>query len=151
VSADVTNGCAGALGGGDHVRMEVGLELPPFTVRVDRARLVAYAAASGDHNRIHWDERFARSVGLPGVIAHGMWTMGAAVEAVARWVGADRIVEYGTKFVAPLVVPEDADVVVEVRGRVAKADRAAGRAMVELDVTSGPTKLLGRARVTVTL
>ena len=67
--------------------VSAGQELGPVVVDVDRSRLVAYAAASGDHNRIHWDERFARSVGLPDVIAHGMWTMGAACALVCDWVG----------------------------------------------------------------
>ena len=84
----------------------LGEEFGPLLVAVDRARLIAYAAASGDHNRIHWDERFARSVGLPDVIAHGMWTMGAAAELVARWAGdPTAVVGYRTKFTAPVVVP----------------------------------------------
>ena len=86
--------------------VEAGQQFGPLVVEVDRPRLVAYAAASGDHNRIHWDETFARSVGLPDVIAHGMWTMGAAVELVADWAGdPTAVVDYRTKFTAPVVVP----------------------------------------------
>ena len=68
--------------------------------------LVAYANASGDQNPIHQDEAFARSVGLPDVIAHGMWTMGASATVVTDWAGdAGRVVEFGTRFTKPVVVP----------------------------------------------
>ena len=79
-----------------------------MTVHVDRARLVQYAGASLDRNRIHWDEPFAKQVGLPDVIAHGMFTMGSAVTLVTDWVGdAGRVVEYGVRFTKPVVVPYD--------------------------------------------
>ena len=117
---------------------------------VDRARLVRYAGASGDFNPIHWNQEFAVSVGLPDVIAHGMFTMGAAIECVSAWCGDPaRILEYGTKFVGMVVVPHDTGATVQVTGTVKKVDAQAGRATVELAVTSGGAKVLGRALAVV--
>lgn len=100
----------------------VGDVLGPATVPVTRAALVAYADASGDQNPIHQDEMFARSVGLPDVIAHGMWTMGSSCTVVADWVGdAGRVVEFGTRFTKPVVVPEGG-AAVEVSGVVTAVD-----------------------------
>jgi acyl dehydratase len=119
---------------------------------VDRARLVAYADASGDQNPIHQDEAFARSVGLPDVIAHGMWTMGAAVELVTDWVGdPGRVLSYSTRFTSPVVVPAEGGAQIDVSGVVRSVDDEGGRATVELQVTSGGTKVLGRAVVEVSL
>ena len=88
------------------------------TIHVDRATLVQYAGASLDRNRIHWDERFAKQVGLPDVIAHGMFTMGSAVTVVTDWVGdAGRVVEYGTRFTKPVVVPYEGGADIEVERR----------------------------------
>jgi acyl dehydratase len=92
----------------------MGLELEPRTFRVTRQDLVAYAEASGDHNPIHQDEDVARSVGLPGVIAHGMYTLALAARYVEEWAGPGRVVSLGAKFTKPVVVPvEGTDVVVE--------------------------------------
>ena len=90
------------------------LETRSFTVT--RADLVAYAEASGDHNPIHQDEEVARSVGLPGVIAHGMFTMALAARAVADWFPGAEVVSFGCKFTAPVVVPAVGGVDVEVAG-----------------------------------
>ena len=88
--------------------VEVGTELPEQTSRVTRADLLRYAGASGDFNVIHWNERVAREVGLPGVIAHGMLTAGTAVRAVTRWVGdPGAVVDYQVRFSRPVVVPDD--------------------------------------------
>ena len=85
----------------------VGQEVARATLHVDRARLVRYADASGDQNPIHQDESAALAVGLPGVIAHGMWTMGAAVQVVVDWVGdPGLVVGYGTRFTRPVPVPD---------------------------------------------
>lgn len=130
----------------------VGESLPARTIHVDRARLVEYAGASGDRNRIHWDERFAQQVGLPDVIAHGMFTMGAAVQVVTDWAGdGGRIVGYATKFSAPVPVPWETGADIEVTGTVKSIDEAARQAVVELTVTSGGTKVLTRALATVRL
>lgn len=130
----------------DLLHVRPGLELPRRTVHVDRERLVAYAEASGDHNPIHQDEEFAHSVGLPDVIAHGMWTMGAAVVLVADWAGdPTAVVSYGTRFVNPVVVPATGGADVEVSGVVTKVDEETGRVTVELSVTCAGTKVLGRA------
>ena len=132
--------------------VEVGQELESRTIHVDRARLVQYAGASLDRNPIHWDERFARSVGLPDVIAHGMFTMGAAIEVVSDWVGdAGRVVEYGTRFIRPVVVPYQDGADVEVTGVVKSVDVQRGRATVELTVRCGNDKVLGRALAVVAL
>jgi acyl dehydratase len=86
----------------------VGDELPPLAVRVTRADLVRYAGASGDFNPIHWSDRVATGVGLPGVIAHGMLTMALAGRVVTEWVGDPGAVKsYGVRFTRPVVVPDD--------------------------------------------
>ena len=132
--------------------VHVGDELPARTVHIDRATLVRYAGASLDRNPIHWDERFARSVGLPDVIAHGMFTMGAAVNVVSDWVGdAGRVVDYGVRFTRPVVVPHDSGADVEVTGVVKAVDEQAKRATVELTATCGGDKVLGRALAVVAL
>ncbi|MDV3220582.1 MaoC family dehydratase [Intrasporangium sp.] len=124
----------------------VGDTLPPKTIHIDRARLVQYAGASLDRNRIHWDEAFAKSVGLPDVIAHGMFTMGAAVTVVTDWVGdAGRVVEYGTRFTRPVVVPYETGADVEVSGVVTAVDPESSRVTVELTATAEDEKVLGRA------
>jgi acyl dehydratase len=132
--------------------VHVGDELPARTVHIDRATLVRYAGASLDRNPIHWDERFARSVGLPDVIAHGMFTMASAVNVVSDWVGdAGRVVDYGVRFTRPVVVPWDDGADVEVTGVVKAVDEQAKRATVELTATCGGDKVLGRALAVVAL
>ena len=87
--------------------LTVGTEVARREVTVDRARLVRYAGASGDFNPIHWNARVATSVGLPDVIAHGMWTMGAAVSVVADWAGdPGKVVDYQVRFTRPVPVPD---------------------------------------------
>lgn len=129
-----------------------GESLPPRTIPVTRAHLVHYAGASGDRNVIHWDERTAQAVGLPDVIAHGMWTMGAAVQVVTDWVGdAGRIVDYGTRFTKPVVVPHGAGAEIAVAGVVKSLDEQTREATVELTVTCGDDKVLGRCRAVARL
>ena len=120
----------------------VGETIGPLTLSVARETLVAYAAASGDQNPIHQDEQVARSVGLPGVIAHGMFTMALVGRAVESWAGPGRVVEIGCKFTKPVVVPDDDEgVVVRVAGTVKSVED--GRAAVTLEVTCGEEKVLG--------
>ena len=100
--------------------LEKGAELTPQEYVVTRADLVRYTGASGDRNPIHWSERVATSVGLPGVIAHGMFTMALVGRALDTWAGGPgRVVEVGCKFTKPVVVPDDDEgVVVATTGRV---------------------------------
>ncbi|KRE58750.1 acyl dehydratase [Phycicoccus sp. Soil748] len=129
----------------------VGDTIGSRTIAVGRDTLVAYAAASGDQNPIHQDEQFARSVGLPDVIAHGMWTMGAAGSVVEEWAGdGGRVVEFGTRFTKPVVVPQDGGAI-EVGGVVKAVDEQTRRATVELTATSGGDKVLGRCVAVVQL
>jgi acyl dehydratase len=131
---------------------EVGTELPEQTYRVTRADLVRYAGASGDFNPIHWNERVATSVGLPNVIAHGMFTMALAGRAVTAWTGDPAaLAEYQVRFGRPVVVPDDdAGAEVTVRGKVG-AVLEDGRVRVDLTVTSAGEKVLSLARAVVTL
>ena len=127
-------------------------ELPTQTFRVTRADLVRYCGASGDFNTIHWSERIATSVGLPGVIAHGMFTMAEASRVLTEWVGdPGAVVDYGVRFTKPVVVPDDDQgAELEVTGKVTeKLD--ARRVAVELTARSGTDKVLGRARATLQL
>ena len=132
--------------------VEIGTELPAQSLPVRRADLVRYAGASGDFNVIHWNERVARSVGLPDVIAHGMFTMALAARAVTDWVGdPGAVLEYGTRFTRPVPVPDDdTGALVDVAATVAaKLDDR--RVRVDLTVTSAGQKVLGRAQAVVQL
>ena len=130
----------------------VGTELPEQTFQVTRADLIRYAGASGDFNVIHWNDRVAREVGLPGVIAHGMLTAGLAIRAVTGWTGdPGAVVDYQVRFSRPVVVPDDdTGAEVTVRGRIA-ALLDDGRVRVDLTVTSGGEKVLSLARAVVAL
>jgi acyl dehydratase len=132
--------------------LTVGQSIGTRTVEVDRSRLVRYAGASGDFNRIHWNDRFALEVGLPGVIAHGMWTMGAAVNLVADWLGdPGAILDYQVRFTRPVPVPDPGAAQVEVAGKVGALDAAAGTARIDLTVTCAGQRVLGKAQVTIRL
>lgn len=132
--------------------IEIGTELPAQTFPVTRAALVQYAGASGDFNPIHWNEKFAKEVGLPDVIAHGMFTMAEAIRVVTDWVGdPGAVVEYGVRFTKPVVVPnDDQGATVEVSAKVAaKLDDNTVR--VDLVATSAGQKVLGMSRAVVRL
>jgi acyl dehydratase len=134
--------------------VEVGAELPAQSFPVTRATLVRYAGASGDFNPIHWNERFAKEVGLPDVIAHGMFTMAEAARVVTDWAGDPAaVVEYGVRFTKPVVVPDDEEgAVIEVSGKVAaKLDDEARTVRVDLTATSDGRKVLGMSRAVVRL
>lgn len=123
--------------------LEVGAELPAQTFRVTRADLVRYAGASGDFNPIHWSDRVATSVGLPGVIAHGMYTMALAARALDTWAGGPgRVRELGCKFTKPVVVPDD-DTGVEVRVAGTVKNLTEDGVHVALEVTCGGERVLG--------
>ena len=132
--------------------VEVGTELPPLSVPIQRATLVMYAGASGDFNIIHWNEKVATAVGLPDVIAHGMLTMAEAGRVVTDWVGdPGAVLEYGVRFVRPVVVPDDGvGARLDVSGVV--TEKLDGRrVVVQLTATVGGDKVLGQARATVQL
>ncbi|WP_432011026.1 MaoC family dehydratase [Streptomyces cucumeris] len=134
--------------------VEVGTEVPVREFRVDRAGLVRYAGASGDFNPIHWNEKFAKDVGLPDVIAHGMFTMAEAARVVTDWTGdPGALVEYGVRFTKPVVVPnDDKGAVIEIGAKVAaKLDDEARTVRLDITATSGGQKVLGRARAVVRL
>lgn len=129
-------------------RLDAGQTLPTQTYAVRRSDLVRYAGASGDFNPIHWSERVARSVGLPGVIAHGMFTMALAARAVEAWTDGAEVVEFGCKFTNPVLVPDDDEGVdVEVAGAVKEV--ADGLITISLEVTCGGTKVLGMPKAVV--
>jgi acyl dehydratase len=124
----------------------VGDELPARDFPVDRATLVRYAGASGDFNPIHWNERFARSVGLPDVIAHGMFTMACAVQVVTDWAGdPGAVVDYSVRFTRPVVVPYPEGTTLTVTGTV-RALREDGLAEVDLTATVDGQTVLAKAR-----
>ncbi|MGB3258079.1 MAG: MaoC/PaaZ C-terminal domain-containing protein [Ornithinimicrobium sp.] len=130
--------------------LNVGQIVAARTIHVDREQLRDYANASGDQNRIHQDEEFARSVGLPNVIAHGMWTMGAAVEIVSAWAGDPTgVIFYSTRFTSPVPVPAEGGADIDVKATVKKVDVEAGLVTLELAVTCGEAKVLGRSLAVV--
>ncbi len=130
----------------------VGLELPSRTFTISRADLIAYAGASGDFNVIHWNERVAVAVGLPNVIAHGMFTMGLAITVVTEWAGGpDRVTDYTCRFTRPVVVPDDdRGAVLEVSASITEVTDD-GTAVVSITATSEGVTVLGKARAVVRL
>jgi acyl dehydratase len=132
------------------VNVAVGDELPPLTVHVTRKDLVRYAGAALDFNPIHWNEKFAKDVGLPDVIAHGMLTMAFAGRVLTNWLGdPSRIVEYGVRFTRPVVVPnDDKGAVVELSAKVREVN-ADGTARVDITAKFDGKTVLGKAIATV--
>jgi acyl dehydratase len=132
--------------------VEPGTQIAPKSYRVSRLDLVKYAGASGDFNPIHWSERIARSVGLPGVIAHGMYTMAQAGKFVAEWAGdPGAVIEFGVRFSAMVPVPDDdRGAAIEVSGTV--TDKLGDNTVtVELTARADGAKVLTRARAVVRL
>ena len=136
----------------DPAEVRPGDALPEVAETIERLDLIRYAGASGDFNPIHWSDEIAKAVGLPGVIAHGMFTMALASRVVTDWAGdPGALVEYHVRFGRPVLVPDDGvGGEVTVRGRVA-ALLEDGRARVDLTVTSRGDKVLSLARAIVAL
>jgi acyl dehydratase len=136
--------------------VEVGTELPAAGFPVTRRDLVRYAGASGDFNPIHWNEAFAASVGLPGVIAHGMFTMAQAIRVVTDWTGdPGAVVDYGVRFTRPVPVADttgtdEPGAVIEVTAKVA-AKLEDRRVRVDITAKYAGQKVLGRAQAIVRL
>lgn len=137
--------------GGTRMRsLTVGMALPAKSYFINRAMLVGYANASGDQNPIHQNEEFARSVGLPNVIAHGMLTMALAGRFVTEWAGSgEKVKEFSARFTKPVVVPADTEVELKVSAVI---DEVSARSVV-LDITAecAGVKVLGMAKATVSL
>ncbi|SFO08250.1 MULTISPECIES: MaoC family dehydratase [Actinomadura] len=134
-----------------HADVEVGAEIPARTYAVDRANLVMYAGASGDFNPIHWRESVAKAVGLPDVIAHGMYTMAQGGRFVTDWAGdPGAVVDYGVRFSSPVVVPDEGGATLEISGKV-EEKRDDGTVVVALTARSNDQKVLTRAKAVVKL
>ena len=131
----------------------VGDAVPAQTYPVRRSDLVRYAGASGDFNVIHWNERSARAVGLPDVIAHGMYTMATGGRFVTDWAGdPGAVLEYGVRFTNMVVVPDDGEgATVEVSGRIGAKDDETRTVRVDLTVVCAGQKVLGKAQARVRL
>ena len=130
-------------------KIEIGVELAPKTCNINRKLLVAYANASGDQNPIHQDEAFAKSVGLPDVIAHGMLTMALAGKYLSDISGSQNILEFSAKFIKPVVVPAGKDVSLIISGKV--TDVVDGIAKIELLAICDEIKVLGMAKGVIKL
>jgi len=125
-------------------RIEIGTELAPKTFKINRELLINYANASGDQNPIHQDEAFAKSVGLPDVIAHGMLTMALAGKYLSEVSGSQSVLEFSAKFIKPVVVPTGVDVSLIVSGKV--TDVTDGVAKIDLLAMCNEVKVLGMAK-----
>jgi acyl dehydratase len=136
----------------DYAGLAAGTALPAVTYPVTRLSLVKYCGAAGDFNPIHWNERHARAVGLPDVIAHGMFTMAQAGRFVTDWAGPGATVtEFGVRFSAPVVVPDDdTGASLEVSGTI-EAKLGDGRVALALTARSAGAKVLSRVRAVVQL
>ncbi|MCH6469250.1 MaoC family dehydratase [Sinomonas terrae] len=138
-------------------KLETGLEIGRREIAVTRSDLVRYAGASGDFNPIHWNNDFALAVELPGVIAHGMFTMGAAVQLVVDWAGdPGAVVDYQTRFTKPVPVADttgtdEPGAVLEVVGAIGALDADARTARVDLAVTCAGQRVLTKAQAVVRL
>jgi len=131
------------------MKLEIGQELVAKTFTINRKLLIAYADASGDQNPIHQDEVFAKSVGLPDVIAHGMLTMALAGKYLSDVAGSQNVLDLSAKFIKPVVVPADTDVSLIVSGKVTEVSN--GRAKIELLAMCDEVKVLGMAKGVIKL
>ncbi|SFL12118.1 MaoC like domain-containing protein [Streptosporangium canum] len=132
--------------------VETGQQIPPADYPVRRVNLVMYAGASGDFNPIHWNERFAKTVGLPDVIAHGMFTMAQGGRFVTDWAGdPGAIVDYGVRFSSMVVVPDDEQGAIITVSGVVEEKLEDNRVVVALTARSGDSRVLSKARAVVQL
>jgi len=132
----------------DLATLGAGAVVAERTIRLTRDSLVRYAGASGDFNPIHYRDDVARSVGLDGVLAHGMLTMGAAVQPVVDLLGDPaRILEYGVRFTRPVFVDADAGADVTITAKVGKSADEHGVARIDLTVSFNGQTVLGKAQV----
>jgi len=132
--------------------LEVGQVIGTSEFLLTRDSLVRYAGASGDFNPIHYRDDFAQSVGLNGVLAHGMLTMGAAVQVAVDWVGdAGKVIDYGVRFTKPVFVDAKDGAVLVVTGKIGEIDAENGEVRVDLTATFNETAVLGKAQARVRL
>ncbi|MFM5952076.1 MAG: MaoC family dehydratase [Micrococcales bacterium] len=132
--------------------LEVGQVIGSKEFLLTRDSLVRYAGASGDFNPIHYRDDFAQSVGLDGVLAHGMLTMGVAVQVVADWVvDPGKIIDYGVRFTKPVFVDAKDGAVVVVTGKVGSIDSETNQVRIDLSVVFNETSVLGKAQAVVRL
>ena len=132
--------------------LEVGQVVGTKEFLFTRDSLVRYAGASGDFNPIHYRDDFAQSVGLQGVLAHGMLTMGVAVQVAVDWVGdSGKVIDYGVRFTKPVFVDATDGAVVVVTGKVGEINADAGEVRIDLSVVYNETTVLGKAQAKVRL
>ena len=132
--------------------LEVGQEIGSTEFLLIRDSLVRYAGASGDFNQIHYRDDVAAAVGLPGVLAHGMLTMGAAVQVAVDWAGnAGAVIDYQVRFTKPVVVDPVEGAVLVVTGKIGEIDAQNNVVRVDLEVVFNETKVLGKAQARVQL
>jgi acyl dehydratase len=130
--------------------LTVGQEIGSLEFLLTRDSLVRYAGASGDFNPIHYRDDIAASVGLPGVLAHGMLTMGAAVQVAVNWIGdSGRIADYQVRFTKPVVVDPVAGAVLVVSGKIGALDAEVRTARVDISAIFNETAVLGKAQAVV--
>ena len=128
--------------------ISVGTTLPEKIVYLDRALLKAYADASGDQNPLHQDEAFAKSVGLPNVISHGMLTMALVGSYVTKWAGGSAAVkEFSARFMKPVIVPAEEKVDITVSAVVSEVN--GDQITIELKATSAGVTVLGMSKAVV--
>ena len=132
------------------MNLTIGQELPPRQFKITRDSLVRYAGASGDFNPIHYRDDFAQAVGLPGVLAHGMLTMGLAVQTVVDFVGdSGKILDYQVRFTKPVLVDARTGAMVEVSAKVIEIDEDSKTARIDLTAVCAELTVLGKAQVRV--
>lgn len=140
------------MSGADLAALELGQTVAEADVHLTRDSLVRYAGASGDFNPIHYRDDVAKQVGLPGVLAHGMLTMGIAVQCVVDWVGDPALVlDYGVRFTRPVAVDPVLGTGLTVVAKVGALDAEAGEARIDLTVTANSLTVLGKAQVRVSI
>jgi acyl dehydratase len=132
--------------------LTVGQELPAKEIHFTRDSLVRYAGASGDFNAIHYRDDVAKAVGLPGVLAHGMLTMGAAVQSVVDFIGdSGKVVDYQVRFTKPVLVDAAKGATLIVNASVVEIDEIAKVARIDLSATVDGVVVLGKAQVRVSI
>mgnify|MGYP001029645736 CR=1 FL=1 len=136
----------------DFLKLAVGDVVAEQVFDITRDSLVRYAGASGDFNPIHYRDDVAKSVGLPGVLAHGMLTMGLAIQPVVNWLGdAGKIIDYGVRFTKPVVVPAAGSTQVTITAKVGLLDEETARARIDLTAVCADVTVLGKAQAWVQL